>query len=79
MDEKLVHARQHCLDQAQGFVDAAERLRDGPWPHIVFHLSLLALEEVGKAPRKNCIDVTLRPLDALPPKTTSPTLEFREC
>lgn len=49
MDKKLVHARQLCLDQAQGFVEAAERLDDGHYPHIVYHLSLLALEEVGKA------------------------------
>jgi len=49
MDQKLLHARRLCLDQAQGFVDAAERLRDGGFHHIVYHLSLLALEEVGKA------------------------------
>jgi AbiV family abortive infection protein len=49
MDKKLLHARQLCLDQAQGFIDAAERLAGGGWPHIVYHLSLLALEEVGKA------------------------------
>ncbi len=48
MDKKLLHARQLCLDQAQGFIEAAERLGIG-WPHIVYHLSLLALEEVGKA------------------------------
>ncbi|WP_316980404.1 AbiV family abortive infection protein [Shumkonia mesophila] len=49
MDKKLLHARHLCLDQAQGFIDAAERLEGGGWPHIVYHLSLLALEEVGKA------------------------------
>jgi len=49
MDKKLLHARQLCLDQARGFIDAAERLNGGGWPHIVYHLSLLALEEVGKA------------------------------
>lgn len=49
MDEKLLHARRLCLDQAQGFIEAAERLVDDGWPHIVYHLSLLALEEVGKA------------------------------
>jgi AbiV family abortive infection protein len=49
MDEKLLHARQLCLDQAQGFIEAAGRLVGVGWPHIVYHLSLLALEEVGKA------------------------------
>jgi AbiV family abortive infection protein len=50
MDEKSLHVRQQCLSQAQGFIDAAERLGGGSeWPHIVYHLSLLALEEVGKA------------------------------
>jgi len=48
MDRKLLHARQLCLDQAQGFIEAAGRL-GADWPHIVYHLSLLALEEVGKA------------------------------
>jgi AbiV family abortive infection protein len=48
MKDKLLRARELCLDQAQGFVDAAELLGGG-WPHIVYHLSLLALEEVGKA------------------------------
>jgi AbiV family abortive infection protein len=48
MDQNLLQARELCLDQAQGFVDAAERLGAG-WPHIIYHLSLLALEEVGKA------------------------------
>ena len=48
MEEKLLHTRQLCLDQAQGFIEAAERL-GVDWPHIVYHLSLLALEEVGKA------------------------------
>jgi AbiV family abortive infection protein len=48
MDNQLMHARQLCLNQAQGFIEAAGRLR-ADWPHIVYHLSLLALEEVGKA------------------------------
>jgi AbiV family abortive infection protein len=48
MDNKLLHARQLCLDQAEGFIEAARRL-GADWPHIVYHLSLLALEEVGKA------------------------------
>jgi AbiV family abortive infection protein len=49
MDEKLLHARRLCLDQARGFIEAGERLVDHGWPHIIYHLSLLALEEVGKA------------------------------
>jgi len=50
MDEKLQRARVLCLDQADGFIAAADRLGGGAdWPHIVYHLSLLALEEVGKA------------------------------
>jgi AbiV family abortive infection protein len=48
MDSKLLPARELCLDQAQGFTEAAGRL-GADWPHIVYHLSLLALEEVGKA------------------------------
>ena len=48
MGENLLHARKLCLDHAQNFIEAAERLGEG-WPHIVYHLSLLALEEVGKA------------------------------
>lgn len=49
MDEQLARVRRLCLDQAEGFIGAATRLLDGGWPHIVYHLSLLALEEVGKA------------------------------
>jgi AbiV family abortive infection protein len=49
MDEKLLHARQLCLNQADGFIRAAELLDSAGFPHIVYHLSLLALEEVGKA------------------------------
>jgi AbiV family abortive infection protein len=50
MDEKLQRARALCLDQAESFIAAAGRLGGGAdWPHIVCHLSLLALEEVGKA------------------------------
>jgi AbiV family abortive infection protein len=48
MDEKLLRARQLCLDQAQGFIEAAEHLVGVGRPHIIYHLSLLALEEVGK-------------------------------
>jgi AbiV family abortive infection protein len=49
MDEKILRARLLCLEQAQGFIDAAERLDEKVSPHVVYHLSLLALEEVGKA------------------------------
>jgi AbiV family abortive infection protein len=49
MDEELLHARRLCRDQAQSFIEAAERLDGAGWPHIVYHLSPLALEEVGKA------------------------------
>ncbi len=50
LNEKLRRARALCLDQAAGFVSAAERLSgEAEWSHVVYHLSLLALEEVGKA------------------------------
>lgn len=49
MDEKLLQIREQCLDQAQNFIEAAEHLTLERWPHIIYHLSLLALEEVGKA------------------------------
>ena len=49
MNEKLVHARALCLDQAQSFIVAAESLDSIRDSHIIYHLSLLALEEVGKA------------------------------
>ena len=50
MDEKLQRARGLCLEQAGQFIAAADRLGGGAdFPHIVYHLSLLALEEVGKA------------------------------
>src|ERR1700712_3442747 len=49
MDEKLFHARQLCLEQARSFIEAGGGLGEGGWHHIVYHLSLLALEEVGKA------------------------------
>lgn len=49
MNEKLLRTRQLCLDHAQGFIEAADRLGSVGWPHIAYHLSLLALEEVGKA------------------------------
>ena len=50
MAQKLQRARGLCLEQAAKFIAAADRLGDGgDFPHIVYHLSLLALEEVGKA------------------------------
>ena len=50
MNEKLQRARGLCLKQAAQFIAAADRLEAGAdLPHIVYHLSLLALEEVGKA------------------------------
>lgn len=50
VDQKLQRARTFCLDQAAGFIAAAEHLgEEGKWPHVAYHLSLLALEEVGKA------------------------------
>jgi AbiV family abortive infection protein len=49
MDDRLLHVRLLCLDQAQGFIDAAKCLGAERWPHIVYHLGLLALEEIGKA------------------------------
>ncbi|MER8689376.1 AbiV family abortive infection protein [Mesorhizobium sp. M1136] len=49
MDDRLLRARKLCLDQATGLIEAAEALGEEKWPHIAYHLSLLALEEVGKA------------------------------
>ena len=50
MDEKLQRARGLCLEQATHFIAAADRLGGGSgFPNIVYHLSLLALEEIGKA------------------------------
>ena len=50
MAQKLQRARGLCLEQAAKFIAAADRLGDGgDFPHIVYHLSLLAFEEVGKA------------------------------
>jgi AbiV family abortive infection protein len=49
MDDQLLRVRQLCLSQAAGFLAAVDRLGCQDWPHIAFHLSLLALEEVGKA------------------------------
>ena len=51
-DEKTNSAEgvwRKCLAQAQSFISAAERLaEDDDFAHIVHHLSLLALEEIGK-------------------------------
>lgn len=49
MNKNMVRNREHCLDHAQGFLDAARRVGANDFPHIVYHLSILALEEVGKS------------------------------
>ncbi len=50
MDDALSRTRGLCLQQAKGFIEAADRLNQtGQFPHIVYHLGLLALEEIGKA------------------------------
>lgn len=49
LSENLLRNRLLCLDQADGFLAAAERIGTQDFPHIVYHLSLLALEEVGKS------------------------------
>ena len=50
MDEKLADVRALCLEQAESFITAANHLRRRyRMVTIVYHLSLLALEEVGKA------------------------------
>lgn len=49
MSEHLIRNRMLCLDQAAGFLAAAERVGPHQFPHIAYHLGLLALEEVGKA------------------------------
>jgi hypothetical protein len=50
MSENPFHARDLCLDQASSLLDAAEHLDSARlWPYLVYHLALLALEEVGKA------------------------------
>ena len=63
MDEKLLHARQLCLGQAESFIEAAKHLHGAGWPHIVYHLSLLALEEVGKASMLSALMVNHESLD----------------
>jgi AbiV family abortive infection protein len=50
MDDALLRTRDLCLQQANAFIEAADRLNQtGEFAHIVYHLGLLALEEVGKA------------------------------
>jgi AbiV family abortive infection protein len=50
MNEALLRNRDLCLQQARSFVEAADLLNQtGKSAHIVYHLGLLALEEVGKA------------------------------
>src|SRR5258706_1443773 len=63
MNESLLRGRERCLDQAQSFVDAATQLDSTRWPHIVYHLSLLALEEIGKASMLNARMVKHSSLD----------------
>jgi AbiV family abortive infection protein len=64
MDGKLLRARTLCLDQAESFIAAADRLGGGTiWSHIVYHLSLLALEELGKASMLAARAITHNSLD----------------
>jgi AbiV family abortive infection protein len=49
MDDKVTQATRLCLKQAESFIEAADALTENRFAHIVYHLSLLALEEVGKA------------------------------
>jgi AbiV family abortive infection protein len=48
--EDVMLLRRLCLQQARGLIASAERIvgNDG-FPHIAYHLAVLALEEVGKA------------------------------
>ncbi len=62
-NNKTLHARGLCLKQAQTFIDSARHLDAQRWPHVVFHLSLLALEEVGKASMLSAKAVTHSNLD----------------
>ena len=63
MIEATLKAHELCLDQAEGFLLAAERLELTVSPHIIYHLSLLALEEVGKAGMLKGLAVTGRKSD----------------
>ena len=49
--ERLLKLRAICCEHAYDLIDAAERTLSGerPIPNIAFHLTLLALEEIGKA------------------------------
>jgi AbiV family abortive infection protein len=49
INQELLDVRARCLKQADGFIEAADILSAEKFAHIVHHLSLLALEEVGKA------------------------------
>jgi AbiV family abortive infection protein len=50
MSDGAIHLSALCLDQAKTFIAAADKLHgDGACAHIVHHLALLALEELGKA------------------------------
>jgi AbiV family abortive infection protein len=64
MIEKLAHNLRLCLDQAEDFIEAATRVEAAAYPHIVYHLGLLALEEVGKANMMGAMIATNRDEDA---------------
>ena len=50
MAAQLLHSRSACLQHAGELIEASAKLLDGnAHPHISYHLSLLALEEIGKA------------------------------
>jgi AbiV family abortive infection protein len=64
MDEKMQQVVRLCIDQARGFITAAGRLSaDSSFTHIVYHLALLALEEIGKAGMIRAQSVTRHRLD----------------
>lgn len=45
----MIHGRETCLAHAAELVEAAAKLLEGnAHPHLSYHLSLLALEEIGK-------------------------------
>ncbi len=49
--ERLLKLRAICCEHAYDLIESAERILTGerPIPNIAFHLTLLALEEIGKA------------------------------
>jgi AbiV family abortive infection protein len=61
-----VKQRQHCLDHAADLIRSAERLleADSTYPHISYHLSILSMEEIGKAGMLSARAVTDDALDA---------------